>query len=154
MSTRQSISGGSPWEPVVGYSRAVRVGDHVSVAGTTAASLDGPVGGDDVAEQTRACLTRIRAALVEAGATLEDVVRTRMFVTDISRWEEVGRVHGEFLGHVRPASTMVEVSALIEPGLLVEIEADAIIQRQDPAARRFSASTQASTTTGSGPGTT
>ena len=129
MSARQLIPGGSPWEPVVGYSRAVRVGDHVSVAGTTAASADGPVGGDDVGEQTRACLVRIRAALLEAGATLEDVVRTRIFVTDISRWEEVGRVHGEFLGHVRPASTMVEVRALIEPGLLVEVEADAVIQR-------------------------
>ncbi|WP_432565640.1 RidA family protein [Kineococcus sp. SYSU DK003] len=129
MSTRQTISSGGAWEPVVGYSRAVRVGNHVSVAGTTAAAPDGPVGGDDVAEQTRTCLTRIRAALLEAGASLEDVVRTRMFVTDISRWEEVGRVHGEFLGHVRPASTMVEVSALIEPGLLVEIEADAVITR-------------------------
>ncbi len=113
----------------MGYSRAVRVGDHVSVAGTTAAGPDGPVGGDDVAEQTRACLVRIRAALLEAGATLEDVVRTRMFVTDISRWEEVGRVHGEFFGHVRPAATMVEVSRLIEPGLLVEIEADAVVAR-------------------------
>lgn len=129
MSTRQLISSGGTWEPIVGYSRAVRVGDHVSVAGTTAATPEGPVGGDDIGEQARACLTRIRAALVEAGATLEDVVRTRMFVTDISRWEEVGRVHGEFLGHVRPAATMVEVRALIEPGLLVEIEADAIIQR-------------------------
>jgi enamine deaminase RidA (YjgF/YER057c/UK114 family) len=113
----------------VGYSRAVRVGNHVSVAGTTAASAEGPVGGNDLGEQTRACLVRIRAALLEAGATLEDVVRTRMYVTDISRWEEVGRVHGEFLGHVRPASTMVEVRALVEPELLVEIEADAIIQR-------------------------
>ncbi|WP_432542920.1 RidA family protein [Kineococcus sp. SYSU DK002] len=129
MSTRQLISSGAAWEAVVGYSRAVRVGDHVSVAGTTAAGPDGPVGGDDVAEQTRACLVRIRAALLEAGATLEDIVRTRMFVTDISRWEEVGRVHGEFLGHVRPAATMVEVSRLIEPGLLVEVEADAIIAR-------------------------
>ncbi|WP_106212452.1 RidA family protein [Kineococcus rhizosphaerae] len=129
MSNRQLISSGGPWEPVVGYSRAVRLGDHVSVAGTTAATADGPEGGDDVGAQTRACLVRIRAALLEAGATLEDVVRTRIFVTDISRWEEVGRVHGEFLGHVRPACTMVEVSRLIEPGLLVEIEADAIISR-------------------------
>ncbi|MEW9263556.1 RidA family protein [Kineococcus endophyticus] len=129
MSTRRLISSGGPWEAVVGYSRAVRVGDHVSVAGTTAATPDGPAGGDDLAEQTRVCLTRIRAALLEAGATLEDVVRTRMFVTDISRWEEVGRVHGEFLGHVRPAATMVEVSALIDPRLLVEIEADAVIVR-------------------------
>lgn len=129
MSTRRLISSGGPWEAVVGYSRAVRVGDHVSVAGTTAATPDGPAGGDDLAEQTRVCLRRIRAALLEAGATLEDVVRTRMFVTDISRWEEVGRVHGEFLGHVRPAATMVEVSALIDPRLLVEIEADAVIVR-------------------------
>ncbi|MEW1959907.1 RidA family protein [Kineococcus sp. NPDC059986] len=129
MSTRQLISSGGPWEAAVGYSRAVRVGDHVSVAGTTAATPDGPAGGDDLAEQTRVSLTRIRAALLEAGATLEDVVRTRMFVTDISRWEEVGRVHGEFFGHVRPASTMVEVRALIDPRLLVEIEADAVIVR-------------------------
>ncbi|GAA0299333.1 Rid family hydrolase [Kineococcus aurantiacus] len=129
MSTRQLVSSGGTWEPLVGYSRAVRVGDHVAVAGTTAASPQGPVGGDDIAEQTRTCLVRIRAALLEAGATLEDVVRTRLFVTDISRWEEVGRVHGEFLGHVRPAATMVEVSRLIEPGLLVEVEADAIVTR-------------------------
>ncbi|WP_442906377.1 RidA family protein [Kineococcus sp. NBC_00420] len=129
VSTRQSISSGGTWEPIVGYSRALRVGDHVSVSGTTAATPDGPVGGDDVGEQTRTCLTRIRAALIEAGATLEDVVRTRMFVTDISRWEEVGRVHAEFFGHVRPATTMVEVRALIEPDLLVEVEVDAIIQR-------------------------
>jgi enamine deaminase RidA (YjgF/YER057c/UK114 family) len=129
VSTRQLISSGGPWEAAVGYSRAVRVGDHVSVAGTTAATPDGPAGGDDLAEQTRVSLTRIRAALLEAGATLEDVVRTRMFVTDISRWEEVGRVHGEFFGHVRPASTMVEVRALIDPRLLVEIEADAVIVR-------------------------
>lgn len=129
MNDRHLVSSGGPWEPVVGYSRAVRLGDHVSVAGTTAATPDGPEGGADVSAQTRACLVRIRAALLEAGATLEDVVRTRVFVTDISRWEEVGRVHGEFLGHVRPASTMVEVSRLIEPGLLVEIEADAIVSR-------------------------
>ena len=116
------------WEPIVGYSRAVRVGQWVSVAGTTAA-LDGggAVGGDDIAEQAREALRRIAAALEEAGARLQDVVRTRMFVTDISRWREVGQAHGEIFSSVRPATSMLEVSALIDPALLVEIEADAVI---------------------------
>ena len=126
---RRLVSSGAVWEPIVGYSRAVRVGDHVAVAGTTAASESGPVGGDDIAEQAREALRRIAAALDEVGASLRDVVRTRIFVTDIARWEEVGRAHGEVFGDIRPAASMVEVSALIEPGLLVEIEADAIIDR-------------------------
>ncbi len=126
--TRQRVSSGAPWEPVVGYSRAVRVGSWVSVAGTTAAKPQGgAVGGDDVAEQTREAIRRIAAALEQVGASLQDVVRTRMFVTDISRREEVGRAHGEFFADVRPAASMLEVSALIDPALLVEIEADALV---------------------------
>lgn len=128
VTTRQLISSGAPWEPVVGYSRAVRVGPWVWVAGTTAADPDGgAVGGDDVGLQTREVLRRIAAALEQAGAGLEHVVRTRMYVTDISRWEAVGRAHGEVFREVRPASTMVEVSALVDPALLVEIEADAVV---------------------------
>jgi enamine deaminase RidA (YjgF/YER057c/UK114 family) len=126
---RQLVSSGAMWEPVVGYSRAVRVGNWVSVAGTTAAAPGGgAVGGDDVAAQAREALRRIAAALAQVGAGLQDVVRTRMFVTDISRWEEVGRAHGEVFGSIRPATSMVEVSALIDPALLVEIEADAVLQ--------------------------
>lgn len=125
---RQLVSSGVVYESLVGYSRAVRVGTWVSVAGTTAARLEGgPVGGSDIAEQTREAIRRIAEALDQVGAGLEHVIRTRIFVTDISRWEEVGRVHGEFFAAVRPASSMLEVSALIDPQLLVEIEADAII---------------------------
>jgi len=125
---RQRVSSDSEWEPVVGYSRAVRVGSWVSVAGTTAALLGGGiVGGDDPAGQTREAIRRIAAALAQVGAGLEHVVRTRLFVTDISRWEEVGRAHGEFFADIRPASSMVQVSALIDPALLVEIEADAVV---------------------------
>ena len=125
------MSSGAPWEGVVGYSRAVRVGRLVSVAGTTAARPEGgAVGGDDAGAQTREALRRIAAALAEAGGRLEDVVRTRLYVVDIDRWEEVGRAHGEVLGHVRPASTMVEVSRLIDPSLLVEVEADAVLPRR------------------------
>ena len=128
MTSRQLVSSGAVWEPVVGYSRAVRVGPWVSVAGTTAAAADGgAVGGDDVAAQTREALRRIAAALEQVGARLEHVVRTRIFVTDISRWEEVGRVHGEVFADVRPATTMVEVRRLIDPSLLVEVEADAVV---------------------------
>ncbi len=128
MSERQTVSSGATWEPVVGYSRAVRVGSWVSVAGTTAAQPGGgAVGGDDIAEQTREAIRRISAALEQVGASLEHVVRTRMFVTDISRWEEVGRAHGEFFAAIRPASSMIGISALIEPDLLVEVEADAMI---------------------------
>ena len=125
---RQLVSSGTTWEPLVGYSRAVRVGPWVSVAGTTASTPQGgAVGGDDVAEQMREVLRRIGTALAEAGARLEDVVRTRMFVTDIGRWEEIGRVHGEAFGGIRPASSMVEVSRLIHPALLIEMEADAVV---------------------------
>ncbi len=128
MVTRQLISSGARWEPVVGYSRAVRVGPWVAVAGTTAAAEGGgAVGGDDVGAQTREALSRVAAALEQAGAGLEHVVRTRIHVTDISRWQEVGRVHGEVFGDIRPATSMVEVSALIDPALLVEIEADAVV---------------------------
>jgi enamine deaminase RidA (YjgF/YER057c/UK114 family) len=139
MVTRQSVSSGAVWEPVVGYARAVRMGSWVCVAGTTAADAEGgAVGGDDIAAQTREAIRRIAAALEELGAGLSDVVRTRMFVTDISRWEEVGRAHGEFFADIRPATTMVEVAALIEPTLLVEVEADALLTgtvRSQPAAR-------------------
>jgi enamine deaminase RidA (YjgF/YER057c/UK114 family) len=127
-SDRLLVSSGALWEPVVGYSRAVRVGPWVCVAGTTAARADGTaVGGDDAGAQTREALRRIGAALEAAGASLSDVMRTRIFVTDISRWEEVGRAHGEVFGDIRPATTMVEVRALIAPVLLVEIEADAYL---------------------------
>ena len=128
MAKRQLVSSGALWEPLVGYSRAVRVGPWVAVAGTTAAAEGGgAVGGDDIGEQTREALKRIKAALEQAGALLEDVVRTRMFVTDISRWEEVGRAHGEVFAAIRPATSMLEISSLIDPALLVEIEADAIV---------------------------
>lgn len=124
---RHNIGGNSPWEAQVGYSRAVRVGQHVSVAGTTA-TVNGEVACvGDAAGQTRVILDIIRQALEEAGASLEDVVRTRIYVTDILHWQEVGRVHGEVFGQIRPAATLVQVSALIDPRLLVEIEADAAV---------------------------
>lgn len=124
---RQNVSSGAKWEGVVGYSRAVRVGELVFVAGTTASAADGGVlHPGDMYRQAREALRRIEAALAEAGASLRDVVRTRMFVTDISRWEEAGRAHGEVFGDVRPATTMVEVARLIEPGMLIEIEAEAV----------------------------
>jgi enamine deaminase RidA (YjgF/YER057c/UK114 family) len=128
MMHRQLVSSGAMWEPVVGYSRAVRVGPWVSVAGTTAAADGGgAVGGDDVGAQAREALRRVVAALRQVGAEPEHVVRTRMFVTDIDHWEEVGRAHGEVFGGVRPATSMVEVSRLIDAALLIEIEADAIV---------------------------
>lgn len=124
---RINVSSGGPWEARVGYSRAVRCGSHVFVAGTTAATATGIVGVGDAYLQAQQALRTIEAALAEAGAGLEHVVRTRMFVTDIANWEAVGRAHGEFFGTIRPAATLVQVGALIDPALLVEIEAQAFV---------------------------
>ena len=129
---RTNISTGSKWEPIIGYSRAVRVGNSIQVSGTTGSDAAGNlVGPGNVHAQATQAILNIKSALEQAGASLEDVVRTRIFVTDISQWEEVGRAHGEFFGTIRPATTMVEVSRLIDPNMLIEIEADALLTEEN-----------------------
>jgi enamine deaminase RidA (YjgF/YER057c/UK114 family) len=128
MTKRINISSGAKWEDIVGYSRAVRVGNMIEVAGTTAVDERGEiVGVNNPYEQTKYILAKIEKALIEAGASMKDVVRTRMFVTDISKWEEIGKAHGEFFKEIKPAASMIEVKGLINPELLVEIEVTAVL---------------------------
>lgn len=130
MSQRINISSGAPWEAIIGYSRAVRIGNIIEVTGTVAADENGAVAVGDAYAQTQFIIKKIEKVLEQAGATLADVVRTRMFVTDISQWEAYGRAHGEFFGEIRPCTTMVEVTKLISPEYMIEIEATAILSNE------------------------
>ena len=129
MNTRKNISTGAVWEAKVGYARAVKIGNIIEVSGTVASDGDQLIGKDNPYEQTKFAIQKIEKALIEAGATLADVIRTRIFVTDISQWPEIGRAHGEFFGDIRPCTTMLEVSKLISSDYLVEIEASAVISQ-------------------------